>query len=152
MRTAAASEKGSCKQEQTINTPIEKQSTQQKTNKSKSLTEFCENKPSIANDETAEHCPNTSSRSSDSDCGSSSSNELGCSVNVPADSTGLDAPQCDLGERALWHHSNTALEHKQIQTLSFYLYKLIPRDMALNFVEKKNLAQTSCASLELQGR
>ena len=115
MRTAAASEKGSCKQEQTINTPIEEQSTQQKT-KSKSFTEFCENKPSIANDETAEHCPNTSSRSSDSDCGSSSSNELGCSVNVPADSTGLDAPQCDLGERALWHHSNTALEHKWIQT------------------------------------
>lgn len=67
------------------------------------------NQPSIANDEATKHCPNTSSRSSHSDCGSSSTNKLCSSVNVPADGTGLKGPQCDLGERALWHHSNTAL-------------------------------------------
>lgn len=65
--------------------------------------------PSIADNETAEHSPNSSPGSSYSDCGSSSSDELGSGVNVPADSAGLEAPQCDLGEGALWHHSNTAL-------------------------------------------
>lgn len=65
--------------------------------------------PSIANDETAEHCPNTSTGSGHSDCSGSSADKLGSSVNVPADSTGLEAPQCDLGEGALWHQSNSAL-------------------------------------------
>ncbi|TNN60338.1 hypothetical protein EYF80_029419 [Liparis tanakae] len=35
-------------------------------------------------------------RSSYSDCGGSSSDELGGGVNVPADGAGLKAPQCDL--------------------------------------------------------
>lgn len=72
-----------------------------------------ENKPSIADNETAEHSPNSSPGSSYSDCGSSSSDELGSGINVPADNAGLEAPQCDLGEGALWHHSNTALEEKR---------------------------------------
>lgn len=69
-----------------------------------------ENKPGIANDETAKHRPNSSSRSSYSDCSSPGTNKLGSGVNVPADSTGLEPPQCDLSERALWHNSNTALQ------------------------------------------
>lgn len=75
------------------------------------------NQPCIANDETTKHCPNTSSRSSHSNGGSSSTNKLGSSVNIPADSTGLEGPQCDLGERALWHHSKTALYQRQKTTL-----------------------------------
>lgn len=80
-----------------------------------------DNKPSIADNETAKHGPNSSSRSSYSDCGSSSSDELGSGVNVPADSTGLETPQCELGERALWHHSNTALENEKTKTVNFHL-------------------------------
>lgn len=102
MRTAAASKMGSCKQkdinkyrENIINIP-----------------KMCEqngNKPGIANNETTEHCSNSSTRSSDSDCSGSSTNELGGGVNVPADGTGLEASQCDLCEGTLWHHSNSAL-------------------------------------------
>lgn len=119
MRTAAASEMGSCKQEQTVNASIKK--TKNKTHNRNLLIQVhfnisrindYENKPSIADDETAKHCPNSSSGSSYSDCSSSSSDKLGSSVNVPADSTGLEAPQCDLGERALWHHSNIALKQE----------------------------------------
>lgn len=85
----------------------------------------CKNKPSIADDETAKHCPNSSSGSSDSDCGSSSSDKLGSGVNVPADSTGLEAPQCDLGEGALWHHSNTALgQEEKLKTFNFKTYTI----------------------------
>lgn len=65
--------------------------------------------PSIANDETTKHCPNSSTRSSYSDCGGSSTNELGGSVNVPADSAGLEASQCSLAQGALGQQSNTAL-------------------------------------------
>lgn len=46
--------------------------------------------PGIANDEAAEHCSNSSSWAGHSDCGSSSTNELGCSVNVPRDGAGLE--------------------------------------------------------------
>ena len=72
-----------------------------------------QNKPSVADDETAEHCPNTSTGSGYSHCGSSSSDELGSGVNVPADSAGLEAPQYDLGEGALWHQSDIALEQEK---------------------------------------
>lgn len=48
------------------------------------------NLPGIANDEAAEHCSNSSSWASHSDCGSSSTNELGCSVDVPRDGAGLE--------------------------------------------------------------
>lgn len=85
-----------------------------------------ENKPSIADDETAKHCPNSSSGPSYSDCGSSSSDKLGSSVNVPADSTGLEAPQCDLGERALWHHSNIALKQEKTKQKKRTNCKLSP--------------------------
>lgn len=73
-----------------------------------------QNKPSIADDQTTKHCPNASSGSSHSNCGSSSSNKLGSSINIPADGTGLKPPQCDLGERALWHHSNSVLYQENI--------------------------------------
>lgn len=39
--------------------------------------------PGITNDETPKHGPNSSSRASHPYCGSPSSNELGCCVNVP---------------------------------------------------------------------
>ena len=81
----------------------------------------CENKPSIADNQAAEHSPDSSSGSSYSDCGSSSSDELGSGVDVPADGAGLEAPQCDLGEWALWHHSNTALEREKTKAVSFHL-------------------------------
>lgn len=79
----------------------------------------CSNKPSIADNEAAKHSPNSSSGSSYSDCGSSSSNELGSGVNVPADGAGLEAPQCGLGEGALWNHCNTALEKEMTKTVNF---------------------------------
>lgn len=79
-------------------------------------------KPSIADDETAKDCPNSSTRSSYSDCGSSSTNKLGSGVDVPADSAGLDAPQWDLGEGALWHHSNIALEQEKSKTVNLHFH------------------------------
>ncbi len=97
MRTAAASEMGSCEEEQTVNASMKKQSTYQKAiNPSELIFSGrlpARNKPSIADDETAKHCPNSSSGSSYSDCSSSSADKLSSSVDVPADSTGLEAPQ-----------------------------------------------------------
>lgn len=69
--------------------------------------------PCISDDEASEHCSDSSTRPSNSNGGSSSTNKLGSSVNVPADSTGLDAPQWDLGEGALWQQSYSVLEDKR---------------------------------------
>lgn len=48
--------------------------------------------PGIADDQAAEHTANTSTRAGDTDCSSSSSNELCRRVNVPLDCAGLEAP------------------------------------------------------------
>lgn len=47
--------------------------------------------PGITNDEAPKHSPNSSPRASHSYCGSPSSNELGCCVNVSWNGTGLEA-------------------------------------------------------------
>lgn len=108
------------------------------------------NQPCIANDEATKHCPNTSSRSSHSDCGSSSTNKLCSGVNVPADSTGLEGPHCDLGEGALWHHSNTALyqrkrENHRVSTRSSWL--IIPQRLRLMIIS----GVTSVTSVLISG-
>ena len=46
--------------------------------------------PGIANDKAAEHCSNSSSWAGHTHCGSTSTNELGGSVDVPGDSAGLE--------------------------------------------------------------
>ena len=73
------------------------------------------------NDERSKDRSNSSSRSSNSNSSSSSSDELGSSVNVPADGAGLEAPQCELGEGALWHHSAAALDQEKTKTVNFHL-------------------------------
>ena len=70
--------------------------------------------PGISNDETAEHCSNSSTRSSHSDCGGSSTNEFGSGINVPAHSTGLEASESYLGEGALWHEGYVSLKNKHL--------------------------------------
>lgn len=101
---------------------------------------YYENKPSVADDETAKHCSNSSSGSSYSDCGSSGSDKLGSSVNVPADSTGLETPQCDLGERALWHQSNIALQQEEQDNLNSILtlvFKTFVKHFLFYFINLK---------------
>lgn len=115
MRTAAASEMGSCNERRNNKSTEPAIYSVSSSYKKRSS----EHKPSITDDETAEYCPNSSSGSSHSDCSSSGSDELGGGVNVPADRTGLKAPQCDLGEGALWHHSNIAL---QVDKNMLYVY------------------------------
>lgn len=70
--------------------------------------------PGISNDETAEHCSNSSTRPSHSDCGGSSTNEFGSGINVPAHSTGLEASESYLGEGALWHEGYVSLKNKHL--------------------------------------
>lgn len=65
--------------------------------------------PCISYDQTAKDCSNSSTRSSHSDGGSSSSNELGSSVDVTAHCTGLETSQTHLSEGRLRQQSSRSL-------------------------------------------
>lgn len=53
--------------------------------------------PGVADDEAAEHCPDSSSWAGHTHCGSPSTDELGGSVNVPRDCAGLEGACQDWG-------------------------------------------------------
>lgn len=77
-----------------------------------SIVSWVKTLPGIANDEAAEHCSDSSSWAGHTHCGSSSTDELGGSVDVPRDCAGLEGARQDC-RLANWQQG--LKEKKQLQ-------------------------------------